>query len=107
MHFPYHADSFFLHRRSRAAAQEVPPELLQFRYWLAVWSEKPAKLQDANENKRHAAILEDGLNGAYNQQGVRSEGEGSPACEREAESYEPGAEERSEGEGKSAEETEV
>jgi hypothetical protein len=73
MHFPYRADSFFLHRRSRAAAQEVPPELLQFRYWLAVWSENSAKLQDANEKKRYAAILEDGLNGAYayNQQGGR------------------------------------
>jgi hypothetical protein len=65
MNLPYHAGSFFLHRRSRAAAQEVPPELLQFRHWLAVLSEKSAKQQDANEKKKRcAAFLEDGLNGA-------------------------------------------
>jgi hypothetical protein len=55
---PYHADSFFLHRRSGAAAQEVPPELRQFRYWLAIWSEEPVKRQDPNEKKRCAARYE-------------------------------------------------
>jgi hypothetical protein len=48
----------FLFAWSRAAAREVSPELLQFRKWLAVWSEKPAKQQDANEKKRIDAQLE-------------------------------------------------
>jgi hypothetical protein len=39
----------------------VPPPVLQFRYWLAVWSEKAAKQQDINEEKRHAVFLEGGL----------------------------------------------
>jgi hypothetical protein len=37
---------------SRAAAQEVPPELLQFRYWLTAWSVKAARRQDENEKNR-------------------------------------------------------
>jgi hypothetical protein len=43
----------------------VPPEGLKFRKWLTIWSGESAELQDANEKERCAAILEDGLNGAY------------------------------------------
>ena len=50
-----------LYARSQATAQVVPPAVLQFRKWLTIWSGESAKLQDANERKRHAAILEDGL----------------------------------------------
>jgi hypothetical protein len=39
----------------------VPPAVLQFRKWLTIWSGESAKLQDANERKRYAAILEGGL----------------------------------------------
>jgi hypothetical protein len=48
----------FIFAWSRAAAKEVPAELLQFRYWLAVWSEKSAKQQGANEKHRIDAQLE-------------------------------------------------
>jgi hypothetical protein len=39
----------------------VPPAVLEFRKWLTIWSGESAKLQDANEKERHAAILEGGL----------------------------------------------
>ena len=54
-----------LSARSQATAQVVPPEGLKFRKWLTIWSGESAELQDANEKERCAAILEDGLNGAY------------------------------------------
>ena len=41
----------------------APPAVHQFRKWLTIWSDEPAELQDANEKKRCAAILEGGLNG--------------------------------------------
>ena len=38
----------------------------EFRKWLAVWSMRSAKRQDANEMaERRAAVLEGGLNGTY------------------------------------------
>ena len=42
----------------------VPPAVLQFRKWLTIWSGESAKLQDANEVRRFAAVLKGGLNGA-------------------------------------------
>ena len=51
-------------RSAQATAQVVPPAVLEFRYWLTVWSDESAKLQDANEKERCAAVLEDCLNGA-------------------------------------------
>jgi hypothetical protein len=35
--------------------------VLQFRKWLTIWSGESANLQDANEKKRYAAVLEAGL----------------------------------------------
>jgi hypothetical protein len=35
--------------------------VLEFRKWLTIWSGESAKLQDANEKERHAAIIEGGL----------------------------------------------
>jgi hypothetical protein len=51
--------------RSQATAQVVPPAVLEFRKWLAIWSGESAKLQDANEKELCTAVLGDGLNGAY------------------------------------------
>jgi hypothetical protein len=47
----------------------VPPAVLQFRKWLTIWADEPAKLKDANEKKRYAAILEHGLKRKLKNQG--------------------------------------
>jgi hypothetical protein len=58
---------FPLGPRPQHKQQVAPPAVLHFRKWLTIWSDESEKLQDANEKKRYAyaAILEDGLNGAY------------------------------------------
>ena len=92
----------------------VPPAVLQFRKWLTIWSGESAKLQDANEKKRYAAILEGGLNGRgaparkpKSSKDTAKEKRRLQKRQKWQAMTQPGAEERSEGGGSSAEETEV
>jgi hypothetical protein len=67
LHLPCHADSFFLlgpglqHRRQEVC---IPPELLQFCYWLTAWLVKAARQHDENEKKRFDVQLEAHWRGA-------------------------------------------